>query len=328
MLSLTQAITRCGLALVILALALTAAQAQDFPTKPVRMIVGSPAGGSVDIEARIIGQKLGDVLGQQIVIENRPGASGTVGAESVAKAAPDGYTVFIYAGDFITVSSLMPHTTFEPDKELLPIAMVSDNPLVIVAGADASFSNVKEMIGAAKASPAGLTYATAGVASSNNVVGQWIAVEANIKLLHVPYRGGPEAALGAAAGDVDMAIISPASVYPALIDAGKVKVIALTGAVHPAYLPSSWPTLAENGLPIDATLFAGVFGPVGTPDSIVSRIDEAIDQALQDESVQRRMNQAGFNPVHVGPAAFAERILADKARYDRIIRAVGMQGDK
>ena len=327
MLARRQALSGCGLVLLALQLALGAAQAQDYPTRPVRMIVGAPAGGSIDVEARIIGQKLGDVLGQTMVIENRPGASGTVGAEVAARAAPDGYTMFLYAGDFITVSALMTHTTFDPNKELLPLAMVSDNPLVIVAGANAPFSDVKGMIAAAKASPSGLTYATAGVATSNNVIGQWIAVEAHIKLLHVPYRGGPEATRGAIAGDVNLAIISPASVYPALTDAGKVKVIALTGDGHPSYLPSSWPTLVENGLPIRATLFTGVFGPLGMPDTIVSRIDRALSVVLQDDAVRKRMIKVGFNPEHADAGAFAARIRDDKAHYERIIRDVGMKVD-
>jgi tripartite-type tricarboxylate transporter receptor subunit TctC len=316
---------KCALAFFALGLVLTTARAQDYPTRAIRMIAGAIPGGSVDLGARIIGQKLGDVLGQQIVIENRPGASGMIAAESVAKANPDGYTILWEAGDFITVSSLMPHTTFDPNKGLLPLAMVSNGPLVIVARSDAPFSDVKELIATARSKPSGLTYATYGIATGNNVVGQWIAVETQTKLLHVPYRSGPDAVLGAATGDVDIAIIAPASVYPTFTEAKKVKVIALTGTERPSYLPSSWPTLIESGLPIDATVFFGVFGPVGIPDPIISRVDEAIDLILQDQSVRERLVHAGFNPEYMASSPFAKRIRADKTRYDRIIRQVGMQ---
>jgi tripartite-type tricarboxylate transporter receptor subunit TctC len=316
---------KCGLALVALGLLLTAVQAQDYPTRTIRMVVGTAPGGSIDVEARIIAQKLGEVLGQQVVVENRPGASGMVGAEYVAKTDPDGYTIFLQSGDFITLSSLAPRTTFDPSKELLPLAMVSNNPLAIVAGANAPFNNVKELIDAATSSRDGLTYATYGVATYNNVIGQWIAGEAHIKLLHVPYHSGADAALGAAMGEVNIAIVSPASVYPALTEAGKVKVIALTGTEHPSYLPSSWPTLSESGLTIDGTVFAGVFGPIGMADAIVSQIDRAMDLVLQDESVRKRVIQIGFNPEYMNATAFAEHIRTDKVRYERIIRDAGIR---
>jgi tripartite-type tricarboxylate transporter receptor subunit TctC len=214
---------------------------------------------------------------------------------------------------------------FDPNKELLPLAMASNNPLVIVAGANEPFSDVKGLIDAATSSPSALTYGTYGVATYNNVIGQWFAAEAHIKLLNVTYRSGAEAALGAATGSVNLAIVSPGIAYPALIEAGKVKVIALTGAAHPSYLPSSWPTLSDNGLLVDGTVFAGVFGPIGMPDVIVSQIDHAIDLTLHDESVRRLVIQAGFNPEHMNPAAFAERIRADKTRYERIIRDAGIR---
>lgn len=320
------ALGRCALAGLTLGLAWTAAPAQDqhYPSRPIRIIVGAQAGGSVDIETRIIGKELGNVLGQDTVIEDRPGAGGVVGAEAVANAAPDGYTLFVYVGDLFTVSSLMPQMSFDPNKQLLPLAQLSDNPLVVVAGGHAPFGDVKGLVAAAKASANSLTYATFAVASVNNVAGQWIAKEAGIKLLNVPYRSGPDAALATAAGNVALAIVSPASVYPALVEAGSVKVIGLTGIVRPSYLPSSWPTFAENGIPVDATIFIGLFGPVGLPAAIVSTLDHAVSTVLHDEAVAKRLVGVGIYPKYLGAAAFPERIRTDKARYDRIIRDMGM----
>ena len=235
-----------------LAVASVVANAQDYPSQPIRLVVGYPAGGSIDVGARLIGQKLSDILGQPFVIENRTGASGAVAAEFVARSVPDGYTILLQPGDFFTTASLLPNLTFDPNKDLLPIAMVTDNPLVIAAAAHAPFNTVKEFIAAAKISPTGFTYATVGVATSNNVVGQWIGLETHAKMVHVPYRSGPDAALATISGDVNVVITSPASIYPGLVDAGKVKVIALTGTDHPSYLPASgrrWPRTGCRSTP-------------------------------------------------------------------------------
>lgn len=311
------------MAFLALALALSGARAEDYPTRPIRMIVGFPPGGVVDLAARVVGQKLGDVLGQQIVIDNRGGASGMIGAQAAAQAAPDGYTLFLCPGDFITMPSLMPHGNFDPLKALLPIAIVSENPLAIVAAGKAPFTTVAELESAAKANPAGLTYATPGVATSNNIAALWLAEAAHIKLVHVPYRGGAEAAVAVAAGDVASGVFSPPAIY-ALVNSGQLKVIALSGA-RPPFLPSTWPTLAENGLPIDVTIWNGIFAPAGTPAAIVERLEQAIQRAVQDESVRNRMSQAGTEAKYSGQAAFSERIHTDTVRFERVIRQSGLE---
>jgi tripartite-type tricarboxylate transporter receptor subunit TctC len=196
--------------------------------------------------------------------------------------------------------------------------------MVLVAGGNAPFGDLKGFLEAAKASPNGLAYATPGQGTVNNVVGQWIAVTAHIKLLHVAYRGGPAAAEGIAAGDVPLGIVQPPAVYPGLVEAGKIKVIALTGAQRPDFLPSTWPTLAENGLPIDATLWLGMFAPLGTPAAIVARVDQAISRIVQDDGIRKRMNDTGISPQHMEPAAFSELIRSDAARYSAIIQQAGM----
>jgi tripartite-type tricarboxylate transporter receptor subunit TctC len=316
--------SRSLIAVLTLVLSLNVTHADDYPNRSIRMIVPYPAGGGIDVVARIFQQKLGDILGQQIIIENRPGASGAVGAQFVAKAEPDGYTLLFCAGDFITIPALMPQMTFSPMKELLPVAMVTSSPMILVASGDAPFSDLKGVLEAAKANPNGLAYATPGQGTVNNVVGQWIAVSAHIKMLHVAYRSGPAAAEGIAAGDVPLGIVQPPAVYPGLVDAGKIKVIALTGAQRPDFLPRTWPTLAESGLPIDSTIWLGMFAPLGTPDAAVALVDRAISQVVQDGDIRKRMNETGINSQHIGPAAFAKLIRSDAARYDAIIRQAGM----
>jgi len=303
------------------------ALAQDYPARPIRLVVAAAPGGTLDVEARIVGLKLSEVLGQSVVIEDRAGASGIVAAESVAKATPDGYTVLWEASDFITISSLMPHMSIDPGAALLAVAMVSDSPLVIVARTDARFSTLNELVAAAKSNPSGLTYATYGIATSNNVVGQWIAEAAHIRMLHVPYHSGPAAVQGVMAGDVDLAIVAPANVYPALTEGHKIKVIALTGARHPTYLPL-WPTLSEGGLPIDANISTGLFAPAGTPPAVVKRLDEGIDRTLKDQSVRKQLVNIGFEPQYLPAVEFGNRIHGVKVRYDQIIRTVGMRKEQ
>ena len=288
------------------------------------MIVPYPAGGGIDIVARIFQQKLGDVLGQQIAIENRPGASGAIGAQSVARAEPDGYTILFCASDFITIPQLMPQMTFSPMEELRPVAMVTSSPMVVVASSDAPFSDIKGFLAKARASPDGLAYATPGQGTVNHVVGQWIATAAHVKLIHIVYRSGPAAAEGIAAGDVPLGIVQPSAVYPGLVAAGKIKVIALTGLERPDFLPSTWPTLTESGLPIDSTIWLGIFAPPHTPDAVVARIDQAVGQTVLDPDIRKRMTEVGINPQHIGPTAFGARIHNDAARYEIIIREAGM----
>jgi len=214
------------------------------------MILPTAPGGTADIAIRIMQQKLGDILGQEVTVEYRSGASGMIGAEAVAKAAPDGYTLLLYTDNFLTIPSFLPKMTFDADKELAPVTTVGNIPMVVAANANAPFSTMKELINAANASPNGLTYGVTGLASANYLVGAWIALATHIKLVPVSYRGGSEAVAGIMAGDIPLGIVGLAAIYPAFTDAGKIKVIALTGERRPSFVPSSWPTLAESGLPI------------------------------------------------------------------------------
>lgn len=313
-----------GLAVVALLAAANFAQAQTYPSRPIRMIVGFPPGGIVDVAARIVSDKLGALLGQPVFVENRPGASGTLAAGIVVKAAPDGYTLLLSPSDLITLAALKPHMGFDPGTQLLPIAMIATNPLVVVANAKAPFNSIKEMLDAARTSPRALEYATPGPGTENYIVGEWIATAAHIKLLHVPFSGGAAAGSGVAGGFVPIGIFSPPVVHPALIRAGKVKVLALTGKDHPAFLPS-WPTLIESGVPVDSTNWLGVFAPPSTPDEIVTRVDAALAQAVQDPTARKRMNDLGMTPDHLGAAAFAAFIRDDTANYARIIREAGIR---
>ena len=313
-----------GLVLSVLALSVIATQAQEYPSKPIRMIIPYAPGGVVDVSARIVAEKLGNILGQQIVVESRTGASGMLGASVVAKAPADGYTLLFCPGDLISITSLKPHADVDVGTQLLPIAMINSNPMLVVASAKAPFSTVKEMVEAAKTSPHPLEYGTPGRGTLNDVVGQWIAIEARIVLQQIPYQGGSQAAIDVAAGNVPLGVFSPPAVYPGLVEAGKIKVLALTSKNHPSYLPSAWPTLIESGLPIDAPSWQGLFAPKGTPDAVVSRLDRALQQVLEDKSVAKRMSDFGMAPQYMPQAAFIEQIRTDTARYDQVIKDAGL----
>jgi tripartite-type tricarboxylate transporter receptor subunit TctC len=303
------------------------ALAQNYPSKPIRMIVPYPAGGVADVTARIVGQKLGESLGQPVVIENRAGASGTLGANAVAKAPPDGYTLLLTPGDFVTMPSLMPPMPFDPNKDLVPITMVSRNPLLLVANSAAPFSNVKELLAAAKASPGTIGYSSPGNGTINHLAGEWFAIAGGVKFLHVPYRGGVASANGVAAGDVPFGVVSPSS-GAALVDAGKVKAIALTGIERPSFAPAGWPTLAESGLPVDVVLWTGLFAPAGTPTAIVSRLEQEVGRILRDEGVRHLLNAAGIEASAIGQASFVERIRSEAARYVTIIEQTGIRVER
>lgn len=247
-----------------------------------------------------------------------------LGASLVAKAPADGYTLLFSPGDVITLASLKPHVDVDVGTQLLPIAMINSSPMLVVATAKAPFGTVKEMVEAAKASPHPLEYGTPGRVTLNYVVGQWIAIETGVELQQIPYQGGSQGAISVASGEIPLGIFSPPPVYPGLVDAGKIKVLALTGKNHPSYLPSTWPTLIESGLPIDALNWQDLFAPAGTPGEIVVRLDQAVRQVLQDESVAKRMNVFGMAPQYTPHGAFTDRIHADSALYARISRQAGI----
>jgi tripartite-type tricarboxylate transporter receptor subunit TctC len=299
------------------------AQAQNYPTRPVRFIVPFPAGGIADVVARVTGQKLGEVLGQQVVIENRPGASGTLGADAAAKATPDGYTMLLTTGDFITTPTLMPPMAFDPQKDLIPITMIASGPLMLAANAQSSINSVKDLIARAKAEPGSIAFSSPGNGTINHLAVEWVAIEAGLKLLHVPYRGGVPAAVGVAAGDVPIGALTPSSAAP-FIESGKVKILALMTRHKPAFV-AQYPSAAEEGLAVDAALWVGLFAPAGTPPAIVTRLNDAVAKILQDESLRKRLNDVGTEASHISQAAFAERIKQDAERYLRVIQQVGIK---
>ncbi len=303
-----------------------AANAQNYPTRPVRFIVPFPAGGIADVTARLVGQKLSEALGQNIIIENRPGASGTLGVDAATKAAPDGYTLLFTTGDFITTPTLMPKVAFDPYKDLIPITQVATSPLLLIGQVGGKIGSVKELIEQAKAKPGAIAYSSPGNGTINQLAAEWLAIEAQLKFLHVPYRGGAPAAVAVAAGDVPIGALTPSSAQ-SLLEAGKIKVLALMTKERPAFASPDWPTLAEQGLPVDAALWVALFAPAGTPQAIVERLDHEVLRILKDETIRKRLNAVGTEASGISQKAFVERIRVDAARYLDIIKQTGIRID-
>ena len=297
--------------------------AQSYPDRPIRAIVPFPAGGVADAVARIVGQRLGDRLGRSIVIENRTGASGTLGAAVVAKSPPDGYTLLMTTGDFVTMTPIMPPLSFDPDKELIPITMLAAAPAILIANSSSGMNSVRDIVEAARARPGTLAYSSPGVGTTNQLAMEGLAIAAGIKLLHVPYRGGAPAATAVAAGDVPIGCVTPSS-GEGLIQSGKVKVVALMAKQRPSFAPD-WPTLADAGMDIDAALWVGLFAPAGTPAAIVDRLDAEATSVLHSTDMQRQLAAIGTDPSAISQAAFAERIKADAARYAVVIQKTGLR---
>jgi len=316
-------LTIVGLLIAVSALATGPLRAQSYPDRPIRAIVPFPAGGVADAVARIVGQKLGDRLGRSIVIENRTGASGTLGAAVVAKSPPDGYTLLMTTGDFMTMTPIMPPLSFDPDRELIPITMLAAAPAILIANSNSGMNSVRDIIEAARARPGTLAYSSPGVGTTNQLAMEGLAIAAGIKLLHVPYRGGAPAATAVAAGDVPIGCVTPSS-GEGLIQSGKVKVVALMTRQRPSFAPN-WPTLAEAGMDIDAALWVGLFAPAGTPAAIVDRLDAEATSVLRSAEMQRQLAAIGTDPSPVSQAAFAERIKADAARYAVVIQKTGLR---
>lgn len=309
--------------LALSALLATPASAQTYPTRPIKVVVPFPAGGVADIAARLVAQKLAEALGQPAVVENRAGASGTLGVDTVVKSPADGYTILITTGDFVTVPSLMPATTYDPVKDLLPVTRISVAPLILLTHPNSGLNSVKDVIEKAKAEPNKIAFSSPGHGTINQIAAEWLALEAGVKLLHVPYRGGAAMANGLAAGDTALGVTTPSSVQ-GMIDAGKIKVLAIMSRERPSFLPP-WPTMTDAGYNIDANLTVGLYVAAGTPASIVSRLDTEVLKILKDEALRKRFAEIGMDVTPISGAALATRIRTEAARFKTVIDQAGIK---
>ena len=294
-----------------------AAEAQEWPSRPLRFIVPFPAGGSTDVAARLIGEHLSRTLGQQIVVENKSGASGVVGAEFAAKSAPDGYTILIGTDQVATWQHLF-KLNFDPVKDLTPVVQLSRQPVVLAVHPSLGPTTLAELIALAKQRP-GMSYATSGVGSQQHIAAQWFAQIAGIKLDHVPYRGGGQAINDLVAGHVKIASLGSSPLIPHY-KAGILRLLAQTTKDRSPSLPDV-PTYQEagvKGLVLDQWL--GVFVPVGTPPAIAARLNDVTNKALADARIRDSLLQSAQEPVGGSAAAFSRLVGQDVETYGRLVR--------
>jgi tripartite-type tricarboxylate transporter receptor subunit TctC len=326
--TMLKTLVRAAAAAPLAALALFAvppASAQDWPTKPVHLIVPFSPGGVTDIAARVVGQKLSEMWGQQVVVENRPGAGGTIGVDAAVRSAPDGTTLLMATNGEITINpALYKNLTHDPQKDLVPIAMVTNTPLLWAANANAPYGSLVEFIAAAKAKPGDIAYSSPGAGTMNHLTAEWFAMITGTKLLHVPYKGGAPAAAAIAGGEVPVSVLAVSSALPH-VKSGKVKVLGMTTQERTKLAPD-WPSAREAGIAdFDASIWVGLFAPKGTPADIVAKVAKDLKAAIADPAVMARLNTAGAEAAGLDGEAFVARIKADTARYAQIIKAAGIE---
>jgi tripartite-type tricarboxylate transporter receptor subunit TctC len=305
-----------------------AARAADaWPARPLRFVVVAPAGSSLDVIARLIGDKLKDRLGQPLVVDNKPAAGGTAGTGEVAHSAPDGYTlVMSYNGPLAFGPFLYSKLTYDPLKDLAPVILTTNQPNLLVVNASLPIHSVQEMIAYAKANPGKLTYASVGNGSSSHLTMEWLKSRAGFDALHVPFNGAPPALTSILAGDTQALFTVPTVLIPH-VKAGKLRALAVTGRTRYALLPEV-PTMIESGIKdFEANAWNGVLVAAGTPPEIVARLNQEIDAILKDPDVKGRLNAAGLDPVGGSPQAFRDLIRSEAERWGPVIKATGAKID-
>jgi tripartite-type tricarboxylate transporter receptor subunit TctC len=306
---------------------ITAASAQDYPTRPITFVVGFPPGSSSDIVARNLGQRLGEKLGKPFVIENKPGAGSIIAAQTVAHAQPDGYTILIAPSGTIAINpALYKSLPYDPLKDFAFVAHTASFPLILVVAPQSPVQSVKDLIRLAKENPERFTFASSGVGTSIHLAGELFKAEAGIKMTHIPYKGPALAVTDIMAGHVDMIFSDPGTVVE-LVKSGKLRAIGVTSKERFPVLPDV-PTIAEAGVPgYDASSWHMIVAPKGTPAPIVNRLHDAFKAVIALPEVKQQFLSVGLvaadTPDEAGLRKFAE---SETVRWTRIVKQAGLAG--
>jgi tripartite-type tricarboxylate transporter receptor subunit TctC len=308
---------------VIASFAALSAQAQPYPSRPIVLVVPYPAGGSADILARTVGQKLGERLGQPIVVENKAGAGTAIGAKAVAGAQPDGYTLLLGTVSSQAINPAMNKVGYDPLRDFAAVAPLASIPFVLVAHHSLPANSIAELIALSKSSPGQISYASAGVGTSNHLAGELLASAAQISLLHVPYKGSAPALNDVMAGHVPLMFDLLATALPA-VQAGKLKALAVTGKSRTPLLPGV-PTAIESGLKdFEVSAWFGVFAPAGTPAAIVDRLNAEITAELQLPEMQKRLRDLGADPETGTPESYSRYVRSEAGKWAEVVKKAGL----
>jgi tripartite-type tricarboxylate transporter receptor subunit TctC len=316
---------------VVLAMALVAglgrAAAQDYPNRPITLVVPFPPGGSTSIVARTVSDKMSEVLGQSIVIDNRGGAGGTVGSRAVSKSAPDGYTILLgYTGTLAIGPTLYGNVGYDPRKDFEPIGRIGTAPNTLVVHPSLPVHSVAELIAYGKANPGKLNYGSAGIGTVSHVCGEYFATAAGVTLTHIPYKGTGPAITDLLGGHIPMAF-APIPATHENAQAGKLRMLAVTSAVRSTLLPDV-PTIAESALPgFEAVLRYGLVAPPGTPRPMIERLNAALYTALASPDVRARLAIDGAEPLPGTPADYAADIDREEAQWSKVVKTSGAKAE-
>jgi len=312
--------------LIAAALIASVAGAQDYPVKPVRVILSVPAGATPDVTARLVTPGLANVLGQPMVVDNRGGAGGLIGAEIVSKATPDGYTIFISSPGALTILPHLRKVPYDTLKDFVQVSLISVGPFVLVTHPSVPVASVKSLIALAKAQPGKLNGASAGNGTANHLALELFKQMAGVDITHVPYKGAPQAVTDVLAGHIQMTFNSIAPII-AHIRAGRMKVLGVASSKRSSQLPEV-PTISEAGVPgFEAENWFGLFVPAQTPKKIIARLNEAIVKVMRSPEIQKQFIALGAEPVGNSPEEFAAFVRRDMEKYAKVVRISGAKLD-
>jgi tripartite-type tricarboxylate transporter receptor subunit TctC len=313
------------IAVAALAAAFTSVQAQDFPTRPITLVIPFAPGGSTTIVGRGVAEKMSTLLGDKIIVDNRPGAGGTVGTRAVAKSEPDGYTLLLgYTGTLAIGPSLYKNVGYDPRKDFAPIGLIGNAPNSLVVNPSFPAKTVAELITYAKANPGTVNFGSAGAGTASHITGEYFARAAGITLVHIPYKGTGPALTDLLGGHIPMAF-APIPASHTNVAAGKLRALAVTSTTRSGLLPDV-PTIAESGLPgFDASLYYGLAAPAGTPRPIIDKLNKALRDALASDEVKRQLGNDGTDITPGSPEDYAALIDKDEKKWAQLVKASGVE---
>jgi len=303
---------------------LSAAQTA-YPNRPIRLIAPSGAGGPVDVIARILAQGWSEVLGEQIVVENRVGAAGLIGADLVAKAMPDGYTLLMgFSGPLAIVPQLNDATPYDPVRDFAPISLAASAPYVLLVHPSVPAKTVKDLVALAKSQPGKLNFSSGGTGVGIHMAGELFNQAAGVRIVHVPYKGAAPAMTALMAGEVDLMFNGLSAALPA-VKSGKVRALAVGGDKRSALMPGL-PTVSESGFQFNTSGWYGVVAPKGTPQNVVAKLNATLLQALKAPQTKGRLSDLAVEEIGSTPEEFSSRLRAEIATWGKVIKAAGLKG--
>jgi len=315
-----------ALSVIFFSLYLSEVPAQQYPSKPVRVIVPFGAGGPADIYARYLAQRLQEPMAQSFVVDDRPGAGSIIGTDVVAKSPPDGYTLLLMSNTHTVNESLVPKKPFALMKDFVPIAPINYSDLVLVVHPSVPAKSIKELIALAKAKPNGLNYASSGTGTPYPMAGELFKSMAGVQIVHIPHKGSGEARTSVMSGQVEIMLDAITTMAP-MARAGRVRALGTTGAKRSTVLPDV-PTISEAGVKdYEATIWLGIMAPAGTPKPIVDRLNAEIGKIVARPDVKKAWNEQGAEPMAMTPAEFEKFLNADIAKWAHVVKVAGVKPD-